>query len=542
MSWPSTTHLNLTALCRDGQLNEALHILLTTYNPPEDHSTYLQLLQTCILKKALSQGRNVHSFIAHRQFAIATPTTFHNKLIHMYVKCGSLVDARKAFDYMKKRDNVSWNTIIAGYGKHGYPHEAVTLFHYMQQTGLQPDRFTFASVLPACAKIGALEQGVEIHQSIKDEGILSDVVVATTLVDIIDKASELFDGMPQRDVVSWNIMIAGYSQNGFVEKALETFERMLSAGFKPDSVTFVSILPVCAKMGALEQGMSIHRSIMEGGFLSDINALEIFNKMRLACVKPNSTTFVSVLPACGQMGALEQGMDIHQSIMEGGFFSDIKVGNALVDIHAGLVNDGCTYFSYMSNPYRITPTTDHYVCMVDLLARAGYLEDTLNFIIKMPVKPVVVVWMCFLGACRSHKNIGLGVFTALLLLDLDPKNATSYVLLSNIYAEMGRWGEVQMIASTDTGYPCKLGEIVLGDEVSEGRMLSSDGVRITDLRSFSDVLQDEERIKKMTGIDLSENFELEGHHLILMERCLRFSLIRSLLITGNAIVVEVETD
>ncbi|XP_059069535.1 pentatricopeptide repeat-containing protein At1g11290, chloroplastic-like [Cryptomeria japonica] len=846
-----------------------VHILLTTHKPPEDCSTYLQLLQTFILKNALSQGKNVHSFIVHRGFAFATRKPFHNKLIFMYVKCGSLVDARKVFDQMKERDIISWNTIITAYRRHGYPQEAVTLFHHMQQTGFQPDQFTFASVLPACAKMGALEQGVDIHQSIKDRGISSDVVVATALVDMyakcgsIDKARELFDKMPQRNVFSWTALISGYAQNGFADKALETFKQMKLAGVKPNSTTFASVLPVCTKMGALEQGISIHQSIKDKGIFSDavvatalvdmyakcgnidkacelfdkipqrnviswntmivgfahngcfgkaletfkqmqssgvnpdsttfatilhacakmgaleqgidihqnikdrrilsdvvvatalvdmyakcgsidkarevfdrmpqrdvvswtamiagyaqnglvekaleiskqmqlsglkpnsttfasilpahakmraleqgmdinqsINdrgtlsdiiiatalvdmhakngnldearelfdsmpqkdviswtamiagyvqngfverALETFKQMQLAGVKPNSTTFASILPACAKMGALQQGMDIHQNIIEGGFFSDITVGNALVDMyakcgsihkarelfdrmpqreviswnamiggytqnglyekaletfkqmqlagvkpdsttfasilpacaqigaleqgmdihqsienrgilsdvavatavvdmyakcgniekarelfdripqrdviswnamiagyaqngfcrdalkifelmkhpgtypdivsfacvlyacsHAGLVDEGCTYFNHMINHYCIRPTIDHYVCMVDLLARAGYLEDTLNFIIKMPVKPLVVVWMCFLGACRSHMNIGLGVFTATLLFDLDPKNVATYVLLSNIFAEVGRWGEVQM--------------------------------------------------------------------------------------------------
>ncbi|XP_057873039.2 pentatricopeptide repeat-containing protein At3g12770 [Cryptomeria japonica] len=833
-------------------------------------TTYIQFLQTFILKNAHSQGKNVHSFIAYRQFAFAPCTAFHNKLIYMYVKCGSLVDGRKVFDHMKERDRASWNSIIVAYRRHGYPHEAVTLFHHMQQTGLQPDQFTFASVLPACAKIGALEQGIDIHKSIEDRGVLSDVVVASALVDMyakcgsIDKARELFDRMPERNVFSWTAMIAGYVQNGYVEKALETFKQMQSAGVKPNSTTFVSILPACAKMGALEQGMNLHQSIMEGGLLSDIivrnalldmyakcgsidkaaqmfdiipqsdviswnamiagyvqngfaeKALETFKQMQLIGIKPNSTTFASILPACAKMGILEQGMDIHQRmkdggissdiivatalvdmyakcgnidkarelfdrmpqkdvfswtvmiagyaqngfvekalvtfrqmqlaglkpncttfasilpacakiralehgmdihqrIMEGGFLSDIVVGNALVDMyakcgridkarklfdrmpqrnvvswnaiiagyaqngfgenaletfkqmqlagvnpdsttfasilsacakmgalvqgmgihqsikdrgilpdiivatalvdmyakcgsidkarelfdkmpqrdvfswtamiagyaqngfvekaletfrqmqlvslkpnsttfasvlpacakmgalkqgmdihqsikdrgflsdvvvatalvdmyakcgsidkardlfdempqknvvswnamiagyaqngfsndafkifelmkhsgtypdsvsfacviyacsHAGLVDEGCTYFNHMSNLYCITPTVDHYVCMVDLLARAGYLEDTLNFIIKIPVKPVMVMWMCYLGACRAHKNIGLGVFTAMQLLDLDPKNATTYVFLSNLYAEVGRWSEVQMV-------------------------------------------------------------------------------------------------
>ncbi|XP_057833070.2 pentatricopeptide repeat-containing protein At3g16610 isoform X2 [Cryptomeria japonica] len=767
MPLPATPHLNLTALCREGQLKEALHILLTTHNPPGDSSTYLQLLQTCIFKNTLSQVKNVHSFIAHRRFAFATRTSFQNSLINLYVKCGSLVDALKVFDHMRERNIVSWNTVIAAYRRHGYPQEAVALFHQMQRKGFQPDQFTFASIVAACAKMGALDQGMDIHQSIKDRGISSDVVVATALVDMyakcgsIDKASELFDKMRQRNVISWNAMVAAYVQNGFVEMALETFKQMQLAGVKPNSTTFANVLPACAKMGALEQGMDIHQSITEGGFFSDVvvatamvdmyskcgtidkarelfdkmlqrdavswnamiagyaqngfiaKAFETFKQMQLAGLKPDSTTFVSILPACAQMGALEQGtavhqsiiesgffldiivgnalvdmyakcgsmhkahelfarmpqkdviswnamivgyaqngfvekaletfkqmqladvksdyttfasilpacakmgaleqgmdihqriteggflsdvvvanslvdmyakcgsidkarelfdkipqrnvvswnamvagyaqngffekalenfrqiqsagikpdpttfasilpacakmgalelgMDIHQSIMEGGYISDVVVANALVDMyakcgsiekarevfekmpqrnvvswnamiagyaqnglckdalkvfelmkhsgtypdiisfacvlfacsHAGLVDEGCKCFNHMSNLYYI-PTVDHYVCMVDLLARAGYLEDTLNFIIKMPIKPVVVVWMCFLGACRSHMNIGLGIFTATLLFDLDPKNAATYVLLSNIFAEVGWRSEVEM--------------------------------------------------------------------------------------------------
>ncbi|XP_059068285.1 putative pentatricopeptide repeat-containing protein At3g49142 [Cryptomeria japonica] len=199
-------------------------------------------------------------------------------------------------------------------------------------------------------------------------------------------------------------------------------------GVKPDSITFSSILPACAKTGALDQGMDIHQSMKDIEISSDLAVatalVDMYAKcghIDKACVKPDSATIASILSACARMGALGQGF------------------------HAGLVDEGCTYFIHMSNPYCITPTVDHYVCMVDLLGRAGYLEDTLKFIIKMPVKPVVVVWICFLGACRSHMNIGLGEFTATLLFDLDPQNVATYVLLSNIYAEVGMWGEAQMV-------------------------------------------------------------------------------------------------
>ncbi|XP_057813455.2 pentatricopeptide repeat-containing protein At4g21065 [Cryptomeria japonica] len=730
MSFLPTANLSLTRLCSEGRLKEALHILLTTQNPNVESSTYLKLLQACISKKALSESKRIHSHITHMGFEFATGTFFQNNLINVYVKCGGLGDARKVFDELTERDVISWNIIIAAYRRDGCPHEALSLFRQMQRTCVQPDQFTFASVLPGCAKIRDLKQGMDIHQSIMERGFLSDVVVVSALIDmyakcgdilkarelfdkmperdvgswnviiagyaqdgfveqalefvkqmqfagvkpipstfasilpacakmgaleygmdihrrviesgflsdvvvvsalvdmyakcgrihtaralfdgmpdrnviswngmiagyaqngaldealklfkempqrnviswtsmiagyaqngVLDEALRLFNEMPQRDVISWNAMIAGYAKNGFVEKALETFKQMQLAGVEPDSTTFASILPACGKMGALEKGMDIHQSIIENGFPSDISvpnalidmyakcgrlekarelfdnmpqrdvvswnamtagyaqngfaekALEIFKLMHLEGVKPDSTTFVSILPACAKMGALEQGMDIHQSVIESGFLSDVVVASALVDMyakcgnvntardlfdnmpqrnliswtamiagyaqngfckdaiklfelmkhsgtlpdyvsfacvllacsHAGLVSEGCKYFNVMNDSYCITPTIDHYVCMVDLLGRAGYLEETLNFIIKMPSKPVVVVWTCLLGACRTHKNIELGVFTATHLFELDPKNTSTYVLLSNIYAEVGRWGEVHMV-------------------------------------------------------------------------------------------------
>ncbi|XP_059069450.1 pentatricopeptide repeat-containing protein At2g39620-like [Cryptomeria japonica] len=528
-------------------------------------TTFASILPACAKMGALEQGMDIHRSITEAGFL--SDVIVVTALVDMYGKCGCIDKACELFDRMPQKNVVSWTAMVAGYAQNGFAEKALETFKQMQVAGVKPNSTTFASILPACAKMGALEEGMEIYQSIKVGGFLSDVVVATALVDMyakcgrIDKARELFDIIPQRNVVSWNAMIAGYAQNGFVVKALQTFKQMQLAGVKPISTTFASILPACAKLGALEQGIDIHQKVIEGGYLSDTmvgnalvdmyakcgsiekacdlfdrmhkknvvswtamiagyaqngfveKALETFKQMQLAGVKPVSATFASILPACAKMGALEQGMDIHQSIMEGGFWPDITVGNALVDMYAkcgsigkardlfdklpqrdisswnamitgyaqngfckdaleifelmnhsgtnpdivsfacvlcacsyaGLVNEGCTYFNRMSCTNYITSTVDHYVCMVDLLARAGYLEDTLNFIIKMPVKPVAVVWMCFLSACRSHMNIGLGIFSALLLFDLDPQNAASYVLLSNIYAEAGRWCEVKMV-------------------------------------------------------------------------------------------------
>ncbi|XP_057841967.2 pentatricopeptide repeat-containing protein At2g22070 [Cryptomeria japonica] len=629
MPMGSIAHLNLIALCRDGFLKEALHILLTTHNPPVDYSTYLQVIRSCVANNTLSQGKQIHSFIIHRGFTFATCTVFQNELLKMYNKCGSLIATREVFDKMTERDVFSWNAIIEAYRRHGNFQEALRLFHQIEPTGVQPNQFTFASILPACAEMKALGQGMGIHQSIIERGFCSDIVVASALVHmyakcgiihkarelfdkmsqknvvswttmiagyaqngVLDEALKLFEEMPQRNVISWNVMISGYAQNGFADKALETFKQMQLAGVKPVSTTFLSILSACAKIGYLEQGMNIHQSVIQTGFLSDFvvanalldmytkcgsihkarelfdkmarknvvswtamisgyahngilqealrffeempernvvswnamisgyaqnglveKALKTFKQMQLVGVKPNLTTFVSILPACAKIGALEQGMDLHQSVSECGCLSNVKVASALIDMyakcgsidnarelfnkmpqrnviswnamiagyaqngfckdaldlfelmknsetypdhvsfacvllacsHVGLVDEGCKYFNRMIDSCCIMPTIDHYVCMADLLGRSGYVEETLNFIIKMPIKPVVGVWTCLLGVCRPHKNIRLGVFISTLIFELDPKYVATYVLLSNIYAEVGRWGEVQML-------------------------------------------------------------------------------------------------
>ncbi|XP_059077386.1 pentatricopeptide repeat-containing protein At3g09040, mitochondrial-like [Cryptomeria japonica] len=559
-------------------------------------ATFASILPAYAKMGALEQGMEIHQNIVKR--GILSAVVIANALVDMYAKCGSTRKAHKLFDKMPQRDVVSWSAIITGYAQNGFAEKALESFKQMQLAGVNPNSTTFASILPACAKMGALEQGMYIHQSIMERGFISDVVVVNSLLDMyakcghihkarhlfdkipqknvvswtamitgyaqngfLDEASRLFREIPQRNVVSWNAMIAGYSQNDFVEKALLTFKEMQLVGLQPNATTFASILPACAKTGALEQGMDIHRSIMERGCLSNVTvgnalvdmyakcgsihkarelfdnmaeknvvswtamiagyaqngfverALEIFKQMRVAGVNPDSTTFVSILPACAKMGALEQGMDIHQNIMERGLLSNVVVANALVDMyakcgsinrarelfekmsqknvvswnalisgyaqnglckdalelfelmkqsgtcpdcvsfvcvllacsHAGLVNEGCEYFNGMTNLYNIMPTIDHYVCMVDLFGRAAYLEETLNFIIKMPITPVVVVWTCFLGSFKAHKNIRLGLYTATLLFELDPKNAATYVILSNIYAEVGMWSEVQLV-------------------------------------------------------------------------------------------------
>jgi pentatricopeptide repeat protein len=304
--------------------------------------------------------------------------------------------AWKAFDQMPERDVVSWNTVIAGYAQNG---------------------------------------------SIED-------------------ASQLFGRMPEKDVISWNTMIAAYAQIGHGEEAMKLFCQMQRVGVRPIQTTFTSLLSASASLASIEQGKQHHTYIFKIGFSSEVfvgnaliamyakcghiddarqvldemperdvvswnslitgfalhgrgkEALQLFEQMQLLDIKPNNTTFIGILSACS---------------------------------HAGLVDEGWQYFYSMNRDNCITPTAGHYACMVDLLARAGCLKEAEEFIDEMPFKLDAVAWGSLLGACRVHVNTEVAKRAAEHLFELEPENAGTYVLLSNIYAAAGRWNDAAKI-------------------------------------------------------------------------------------------------
>eukprot|EP01018_Ginkgo_biloba_P036926 Gb_11578 [translate_table: standard] len=553
----------IAAYAQNGNSNEALRFFrkMQIAGVKPNLVTFASVLSACTNVASLEHGTEVHGDIIRSGFE---PDIFvENALVNMYAKCGSIKDARQMFDKMPRQNVVSVNAMIAAYTSDGLCQEALTLFYRMQQRGVQPDQYTFSSVLPACARLGALEHGKKVHEDIMRSGFQSNAFVGSSLIDMyvkcgsIENARKVFDQMLRRNVVSWNAMIAGYAQNGNFDEALNLFGQMQLRGVKPDLVSWSVIIAGYAHSGNVDEAVKLFQKMPEqnvvsctamisgyaqNGLVDDAlklfeqmpernvvswtamitgytqngcfyEALEIFRQMQLTDMKPNSVSFASVLPACANLAALEHGHEVNEAIIRSGFQSDIFVENALIDMyakcgsikdarkvfdkmcrkdaiswnamivgyamhycgkealelfkemqhssikpdritfvgvlsaccHAGLVDDGRLYFDRMSQDYNITPTLDHYCCMVDLLGRSGHLDEAENFISKMPMEPDAAVWGSLLGACRVHTNVELGERVAERLFESDPKNAAHYVLLSNIYAAAGRWDDVEKV-------------------------------------------------------------------------------------------------
>ncbi|KAJ4951440.1 hypothetical protein NE237_028272 [Protea cynaroides] len=289
----------------------------------------------------------------------------YNTVLGGYAKHGEAEVMLRFFDEMPKRDVVSWNSVIGGLVQSKKINEAIALFHQMQIEDLKPNEVTLVAILSACAQVGALDAGRWINSYIDRNGFGLNLLVGTALVDMYSKcgslagAQHVFERMLDRDVVTWNAMIMGFSMNGQSRKALELFYQMGSGNVKPNEVTFIGVLCACT--------------------------------------------------------------------------------------HAGLVDEGQEWFYAMHHELGIAPKIEHYGCMVDLLGRAGLLKQAYEFIQAMPLTPHHGVWGALLGACKIHGNVELAEHAIRHLIELDPEDGGYLAIMSNIYANAGRWDDVAKV-------------------------------------------------------------------------------------------------
>jgi pentatricopeptide repeat protein len=409
------------------------------------------------------------------------------KLQRSYSSLGRLDYSLALFERTHNPNVFLWTAIVHGHARRGLHDQA--LFYYVQMLvhGVEPNCFTFSALLKSCP----LEPGKALHSQAIKLGFDSDSYVKTGLIDIyarggdvmsaqqlfgampekslvsltamitcyakhgeLAKALVLFEEMEERDVVCWNVMIDGYTQSGMPNEALLLFRQMLAGKVKPNEVTVLSVLSACGQLGALESGRWLHSYIENNrikinvhvgtalvdmyskcGSLEDArlvfdrikekdvvawnsmivgysmhgfsrDALQLFNEMCGIGHRPSDITFIGILSACG---------------------------------HAGLVSEGWSFFRSMKDKYGIEPKIEHYGCMVNLLGRAGHLEEAYALVKNMKTEPDPVIWGTLLGACTLHGNIALGEEIAEFLVGKNLANSGTYILLSNIYAATGNW-------------------------------------------------------------------------------------------------------
>ncbi|KAI9153860.1 hypothetical protein LWI28_017577 [Acer negundo] len=429
--------------------------------------TFPFVLKACTRQLDFQLGVRLHTIIVKAGFD--SDVFVKTSLLCLYAKCGFLDDALKVFDDIPEKNVVSWTAIITGYINEGKFREAVDTFRKLLEMGVRPDSFSLVRVLSACAQLGDLSSGEWIEGYVREVGMERNVFVTTALVDLyvkcgnMERARCVFDGMPEKDIVTWGTMIQGYASYGFPKEALDVFFRMQRENLEPDGYSMVGVLSACASLGALELGVWASNLMDRNEFLSNpvmgtalidmyakcgsmARAWEVFRGMKdrdvvvwnaiISCLAMNG----HVKTAFGVFGQLEKrGIQPNENTF---------VGLLCGCTHAGLVDEGRRFFNCMSRVFSLTPRIEHYGCMVDLLGRSGLLDEAHQLIKSMPMEPNTIVWGALLGGCRLHKNTDLAEHVLNQLIVLEPWNSGNYVLLSNIYSASRKWDEAEKIRST----------------------------------------------------------------------------------------------
>ncbi|XP_008776306.1 pentatricopeptide repeat-containing protein At1g08070, chloroplastic-like [Phoenix dactylifera] len=453
------------------------------------------VLKSCAALAASNEGKQVHTYILIHGFSSSvfiqtSLIDFYSKngdlnsarrvfneipvkdpvpincLISGYSKSGNVLAARQLFDGMIQRTSSSWNSMITCYAHHGDFAEALRLFERMQTENARPNEITLVTVLSICAKLGDLKTGLKVKNLIENNDLRRNLIVQTAVLEMyvkcgaVDEARHEFDRMERRDVVGWSSMIAGYAQNGRPNEALELFERMKAENCKPNEVTLVSVLSACAQLGSVEVGERIGNYVERQGFALDVyagsalvdmyskcgnikRARWIFNRMH----QKDVVTWNSMIGGLAFNGFAKDAIELYQTMIGENLKPNDITFVALLTActHAGLVDQGLMFFHGMKPNHNIVPKVEHCACIVDLLCRSGRLEDAYKFICEMEVEPNVIIWGTLLSACRAHSNVWLAELSVEKLLVLEPHNSANYVLLSNIYANAGRWEEARKV-------------------------------------------------------------------------------------------------
>ncbi|KAJ7542620.1 hypothetical protein O6H91_09G003400 [Diphasiastrum complanatum] len=419
--------------------------------------TFVGVLNACASLAALEEGRDIHKQITERGYE--SDDFVMSALIDMYAKCGSIAEACIVFDNHHTRSVVCWTSMIMGYVKCGCGEKALQVYRQMEFEQVKPDTLTFVGVLNACASIKVLEEGKRIHRAIIQSGCQSDDFVGSALVDMyakcgsIEDASNVFDSMHNRSTVCWNTMIAGFVKCGLGQKALESYGKMQLELVERDSVTFMAGLNACANVAALVEGRRIHSEILKIGLESDdfvcsslvdmyakCGSIDEAHRVFSSMHSPTLACWTAMIGAYAMHGQGEDAILLFvRMTQECREVNDITFVCLLSACsHASLVDEGQYYYESMDSIYGVARLAEHCACMVDLLGRSGLLDEAEGMIYRMPSGHSVTSWSALLGACRIHGNSEMGQRVAEKVIELDPENASAYVLLSNIYAAAGK--------------------------------------------------------------------------------------------------------
>ncbi|GAB2227987.1 hypothetical protein Droror1_Dr00009816 [Drosera rotundifolia] len=449
--------------CSNGRIQQALQSRTSIQGSTSMLECFDFVLSDCLSRRAVKEGQMVHAQMIKTGF---WRVYLRNRLLVFYCKCHLLRDARELFDEMPEKDVVSWTTMISGYSKMGFCSDALGVFVMMLRSGAQPNGFTFSTILTSCTGDCGIDYGRQVHSLIIRSSYDSHMYVCSSLLDMYAKAGRIheahvvFEGLPDRDIVACTAIISGYAQLALDEEAIGLFRKLQCEGMCSNYVTYASILTSLSGLAALNHGKQVHghaiRLQLPAYTVLQNSIIDMYAKCGNLCYArrvfdymPERTviSWNAMLVGYSKHGKGTEVVELFKLMMgENNVKPDSVTFLAVLTgcSHGGMEDIGMKIFDEMlTRKYGVEPKIEHYGCVIDMLGRAGRLEQALGLIKSMPFEPNGPLWGCLLGACRVHSNLHIGQYVGRQLLELEPENAGNYVILSNLYASSGRWEEVR---------------------------------------------------------------------------------------------------
>lgn len=482
----------LSAYAQEGLADKALMMYeeMQEGGVRPDDRTFVIVLQACgivaereeeafldggrVKVRSLQRGKVIHAAAA--RYGYASDVFVCNTLLGMYGKCGSVQDAKDVFIWLSERTVVSWTGMLVAHCHQSQADKVVQLYGQMREDCASPDDWTFVSMLQGCSmladkegavavngdftKVKSLQMGKAIHADITLRGYGNKLFVGNSLINMYGKSGSLhdawnvFDNLSDRDVVSWNALLAAYVQQGEVEKTLQLYRQMLQEGTSPNEITSTYVLQACSSTGNLSLCKQIHhRMISTGGSVNALSASSLIHAYgRCASLvdahavfdslmKPDLVAWTTLIAVYARQGYTDASLQCYEDMLRAGIRPDEVTFLSVLSAcsHSGVVDKGLDYFASMSRDYGLTPRIEHYVSMIDLLGRAGHLTEVEELLETMPVPPDLAFWLCLMGACQKHGTVELGKRAFDAAVHLEASHSAAYILMSNIYANAGHW-------------------------------------------------------------------------------------------------------
>lgn len=471
------------------RLDEALHLFDET--PQRDTVMWNLMIKGCVTCGSLEMGlklfdempeKNVvswttmiNAFLKHGMIEEAKgmfrempmrDTAAWNAMVHGLFMNGRVEEATRLFEVIPDRNVISWTTMISGLDQIGRSDEALSMFGKMVEIGVKPTSSTMCSALSSCARLGEFCLGSQIHGKITKLGYVFDTYVVASLITFyanckrVEECVRAFNERLHKNVVVWTSLLTGYGANDQHKDALRVFGGMIGLGVMPNQSSFTSALNSSHEIEAHDLGRGIHGVSIKLGHDTDVFVGNSLVVLYTTCgnihdgicsfkgiASKNVVSWNAIIVGCAQHGYGEWAVAFFGQMTKAGVKPDEITFTGLLSScsHSGLLQKGRQLFECLRRQAVVEVKLEHYACFVDILCKSGELAEAEDLVNKMPMKANVSIWLALLSGCRAESETETAERVAERIFGLDPQCSAAYVLLSNIYAFSGRWGDAARV-------------------------------------------------------------------------------------------------